>query len=229
MVPIRIGVVSFNQNERLAVDELLSDLAIATSPWQRAGEQAIKRRFGNDDWRLEHFPLNAQGNVVAAVQLAKLFGSSLGTPNFVVFYGCAGAVDPKHTHSAFLVEAVNYEWREIVQKGATSEHDLPFGPVLTPMLAAAEPMSKISHGIDPHSPRRLAEQFAEAYRSEQLILWVSSLLHEDAVLLAESSSGGLSGPYPDRSHAQTIEPRGAICGISAWSVAGSRTKTSWQR
>jgi hypothetical protein len=104
-----ISVVSFNHNEKLAVDALLSDLASgAPSPWRRAGEQAIERDFGSDVWRLEHFPLLAQGNVVAAAELANLFQPKRKVPDFVVFYGCAGAVDVRHTRSAFLVEGVNY-------------------------------------------------------------------------------------------------------------------------
>ena len=68
---MRIGVVSFNENEAFAVDSLLSDLVSgAPSPWRREGPQAIARDYGTDTWRLEHFSLLAQGNVVAAAALA---------------------------------------------------------------------------------------------------------------------------------------------------------------
>lgn len=105
----RVAIVSFNVNERDAVDELLSDLASgAPSPWRRAGEQLVERDFGSDLWRLEHFPLLAQGNVVAATQLAELFQGRQRPPDFVVFYGCAGAVEPQDAESVFLVKTANY-------------------------------------------------------------------------------------------------------------------------
>jgi hypothetical protein len=104
-----IAIISFNVSEQQAVDLLLSDLASGgPSPWRRAGEQAIERDFGPDLWRLEHFPLLAQGNVVAAAQLATLFQGRRKPPDFVVFYGCAGAVQRRDTESVFLVETVNY-------------------------------------------------------------------------------------------------------------------------
>jgi hypothetical protein len=102
-----------------------------------------------------------------------------------------------------------HDWREIVEKGAASELELPFGLVLTPMLAAAEPMFEIARDVGPESPRRLAGELTEAYRSEQLVPWVSNLLHQGALLLTAWSSGGLSGPLPDRPHEQTVVPRGA--------------------
>ena len=105
-----IGVVSFNANEANAVDRLLSDLASgAPSPWQRDGTDAIRRRFGpEEDWRLEHVPLLAQGNVLAAARLAEFFQDRSKAPDYVVFYGCAGAIDPANDASVFLVEDVNY-------------------------------------------------------------------------------------------------------------------------
>ena len=106
---VSVAIVSFNANERDAVDELLTDLVSgAPSPWRRAGERSIERDFGFDLWRLEHFPLLAQGNVVAATQLARLFRNRQQPPDFVVFYGCAGAIEPQDTESVFLVETANY-------------------------------------------------------------------------------------------------------------------------
>ncbi len=118
-----ISVVSFNQNEQRAVDQLLSDLASgAPSPWRRSGEQTIERDFGEEVWKLQHFPLNAQGNVVAAVRLAELFAPLRKVPDFVVFYGCAGALEKEHTRSVFLVEAVNYlSLGTVVADGAGGE------------------------------------------------------------------------------------------------------------
>src|SRR5664280_2284639 len=104
-----VAIVSFNANERDAVDHLLRDLVSgAPSPWRGAGVRSIERDFGSDLWRLEHFPLLAQGNVVAATQLAELFRGRQRPPDFVVFYGCAGAIESQHTESVFLVKTANY-------------------------------------------------------------------------------------------------------------------------
>jgi hypothetical protein len=104
-----IEVVSFNENEAAAVEWLLDDLASgAPSPWARAGSDAIERPFGTGQtWRLKHVPLRAQGNVLAAAQLAAQFAQGV-RPDHVVFFGCAGAVDPVEAESAFLVQSVNY-------------------------------------------------------------------------------------------------------------------------
>jgi hypothetical protein len=105
-----VVVVSFNENEADAVDLLLDELAIgAPSPWQRDGETAIKRPFSPDQtWRLEHVALRAQGNVLAAGQLASQFAKRREAPDYVVFFGCAGAIDQADSASVFLVQSVNY-------------------------------------------------------------------------------------------------------------------------
>ena len=106
---MRIGIVSFNENEAFAVDSLLSDLASgAPSPWRREGPQAIARDYGIDTWRLEHFSLLAQGNVVAAAALAAQFAATKPKLDFVVFYGCAGAVEPLDVGEVFLVQRAHY-------------------------------------------------------------------------------------------------------------------------
>ena len=106
---MRIGVVSFNENEAFAVDSLLSDLASgAPSPWRREGPQAIARDYGTDTWRLEHFSLLAQGNVVAAAALAAQFAGTNPKLDFVVFYGCAGAVEPLDVGEVFFVQRAHY-------------------------------------------------------------------------------------------------------------------------
>jgi nucleoside phosphorylase len=102
-----ITVVSFNSNEARAVDLLLDDLGPAASPRGRQGERAISRRYGEDVWRLEHVHLSAQGNVLAGVQLAEFFADH-NPPDYVVFYGCAGALDPVNGESVFLVRHANY-------------------------------------------------------------------------------------------------------------------------
>ena len=116
-----IAVVTFNGNEAHAVDLLLSDLASGEpSPWARDGERAIKRRLdGSSEWRLEHLPLLAQGNVVAGAQLAELF-QDRQPPDYVVFYGCAGAMNPKDRASVFLVQHANYLSLGTVERSAGS-------------------------------------------------------------------------------------------------------------
>lgn len=103
-----ISVVTFNENEKAAVEELLNDLADGVSDWGRNGGKAIERKCGQDVWRLEHVALLGQGNVVAGAELARQFKSADGIPNYVVFYGCAGVPDKKDVGSAFLAGAVNY-------------------------------------------------------------------------------------------------------------------------
>jgi nucleoside phosphorylase len=103
-----IAVVSFNANEARAVDLLLSDLALgAPSQWARDGERGIRRPYGADEWRLEHVPLSAQGNVLAGVQLAEIYRDQ-HPPDYVVFYGCAGALQPDNAESVFVVRHANY-------------------------------------------------------------------------------------------------------------------------
>jgi nucleoside phosphorylase len=105
-----ITIVSFNDNEAAAVEALLDDIAPpgGMHPWGRAGSAALRRAFGEDEWRLEHVSVRAQGNVVAAAQLAEIFSDREKKPDYVVFYGCAGAFRQEHARSAFLVQHANY-------------------------------------------------------------------------------------------------------------------------
>lgn len=103
-----IAIVSFNLNEERAVDLLLSDIASGgPSPWARDGERGIKRTYGSAEWRVHHVPLRAQGNVLAGAQLAEFFRDHQ-PPDYVVFYGCAGAIAAEDDASMFLVRHVNY-------------------------------------------------------------------------------------------------------------------------
>lgn len=109
-------MVTFNQNEAAAVDTLLRDLVNGpASPWKwprpRRGagaEVTIRRPFGQDLWQLDHIPLGAQGNVIAASELARLFRPRTRVPDYVVFYGCAGVINSSHQGRVFLVDSVNY-------------------------------------------------------------------------------------------------------------------------
>lgn len=101
-----VQIVSFNSNEERAVDLLLDDIG-ASGIWVRHGERALRRLYGTDTWRIEHAPLRAQGNVIAAAQLAEFFLEHRNQ-DFIVFYGCAGALRPENTRSVFLVQRANY-------------------------------------------------------------------------------------------------------------------------
>jgi len=104
-----ITIVSFNKNEADAVEDLLSDIASGPpSPWARDGATGISRHFGPDEWRLEHVAVRAQGNVIAAAQLAEIFSDRDKKPDYVVFYGCAGALRGQDAKSAFLIQYANY-------------------------------------------------------------------------------------------------------------------------
>jgi hypothetical protein len=105
-----IRVVTFNRNEEAAVSVLFDEL-LMRGPWQSirgaVGARRVQRSYGRDEWQLEHVPLKAQGNVLAAVHLADFFANRTTTDS-IVFYGCAGALRPADTRSVFLVESAQY-------------------------------------------------------------------------------------------------------------------------
>ncbi len=121
---MRISVVTFNENEQAAVERLLDELADGTAPWGREGRTTIKRDFGEDVWTLDHVALLGQGNVVAAAELARQYRSTKGTPDYVVFYGCAGALDEVNAGSVFLAESVNYLSLGTVDPGHTGDEQI---------------------------------------------------------------------------------------------------------
>jgi len=106
MAVLRIGVVSFNQREADAVDALLDDLT-NESAWSRHGSNGVSMSYPREVV-IDHHPLRAQGNVIAAARMAELLGAHQRQPDLLVFYGCAGAVDPANVGSAFLVGSVSY-------------------------------------------------------------------------------------------------------------------------
>lgn len=111
-----LAVVSFNLNEARAVDMLLDDLVTGVpSPWD--GERAIRRPYGAEEWHIEHVPLAAQGNVLAGAQLAEFF-TDHDPPDYVVFYGCAGALNRADANSVFLVQHANYLSLGTVERSA---------------------------------------------------------------------------------------------------------------
>jgi len=106
-----IRVVTFNRNEEAAVSALFDDL-LMRGPWQpirgTLGAPRVQRAYARDDWQLEHVPLKAQGNVLAAVHLADFFASRSASTDSIVFYGCAGSLSAVNSRSVFLVESAQY-------------------------------------------------------------------------------------------------------------------------
>lgn len=100
-----IQVVTFNSNEARAVDLLMNDLP---SPWVHDFvTHSMRRSAGPDEWHLEHVPLMGQGNVVAAARLGDFF-CDRQPQDYIVFYGCAGALRAKDVGKAYLVQYANY-------------------------------------------------------------------------------------------------------------------------
>jgi hypothetical protein len=104
---VEIDIVTFNDNEAAAVDRLFDDLVQPVSVWARDGRDAI--RFGAlRDTRIRHVSLRAQGNVIAGARLAETFADQDSAKDLVIFYGCAGCLNPDQIGQAYLVSTVSY-------------------------------------------------------------------------------------------------------------------------
>lgn len=147
-----IHLVTFNHREAAAVDQFLDDLTQPPTVWMRRGSQSlVAGRF-----KLKHVTMSAQGNVVASAYLAAEYAKP-SPPDFLVFYGCAGAADSKDVGSAFLVEAAMYLSlgtvsphvslsEEVTLKNKwLSEHD---PRDVTPLRTIGFPLSASSGSID---------------------------------------------------------------------------------
>jgi hypothetical protein len=99
-----IQIVTFNDEEHAAVQEFMDELAEPHSVWRRKGED---RLIAPDICVLWHTRTPAQGNVMACAHLVMEFERT-SPPDFLVFYGCAGAADRSPLRSGYLVEAVLY-------------------------------------------------------------------------------------------------------------------------
>lgn len=131
--------MTFNRNEAEAVDLLLDELTVNSSGWSRKGSDAVV----STQEVLRHVRLDAQGNVLAATSLASAYMRKQ-PPDFYVFFGCAGAIDPNHSSSIFLVDAAKY-----ISLGTVSPHD-SVGEIVTlknKWLAQHEPPDV--HPLDP--------------------------------------------------------------------------------
>lgn len=106
MPDLKVDIITFNDYEGAAVQQLFDDILQPGSTWAREGGEKI--RLPNPEIVLRHLPLRAQGNVLAAARLAEVFSDETSRPDYIVFYGCAGAVDSGLLGEAFLVGSVSY-------------------------------------------------------------------------------------------------------------------------
>jgi nucleoside phosphorylase len=103
-----ITVITFNRDEQAAVDTLFELMREKTSEGWGGNNTKMERRAGRQTWTLEHKPLLSQGNVVAGAALAELFTTFPKRPDYVVFFGCAGALNSDHMGKVFIIDGVNY-------------------------------------------------------------------------------------------------------------------------
>ncbi|KKC05284.1 hypothetical protein AWC17_25750 [Mycobacterium nebraskense] len=114
MADVTVAIFTFTRNEATAVTELLARLYIdlpvfGTTVWTPTtqGEGALEGRLSDGRTaRLEHHPLSAQGNVVAAAALSR--STRENRADYYVFYGCCGTVDPNLVGQVFRAERVSY-------------------------------------------------------------------------------------------------------------------------
>ena len=102
------AIVTFNEREAAAIEDLFNKLVALGLGWNRLGPDGVERTVGSRQLLFRHHPLNSQGNVVAATCLAEFFTEADGQPDFVLFYGCAGVTDVNHIGNVFLVAQVSY-------------------------------------------------------------------------------------------------------------------------
>ncbi len=111
---VTVAIFTFTRNEATAVTELLTRLhvdlpAFGTTVWTptNQGEAALEGRLSDGRTaRVEHHPLSAQGNVVAAAALSR--STRENRADYYVFYGCCGTVDSKLVGQVFRAARVSY-------------------------------------------------------------------------------------------------------------------------
>lgn len=113
-VETRVEVVTFTATERAAVSTMMTELEAAGWSRVRGVPQThgrdLQRPVGSQDdsWRLTHTALRAQGNVVVGAELARTFTGRRTPPDYVVFFGCAGAIHEANVGGAYLVAEPRY-------------------------------------------------------------------------------------------------------------------------
>jgi hypothetical protein len=106
---VNVAILTFTRTEATAVRELLSLLYIDPTVWTPTllGEEALEDLLSDGRRaRVQHYPLSAQGNVVAAAELSR--STRENRADYYVFYGCCGAVDPKLVGQVFRAAWVSY-------------------------------------------------------------------------------------------------------------------------
>lgn len=109
-----MAIFTFTRNEATAVTELLARLYVdlpvfGATVWTpvKHGDEALEGRLSDGRTaRLEHHPLSAQGNVVAAAALSR--STRENRADYYVFYGCCGTVDSQLVGQVFRAERVSY-------------------------------------------------------------------------------------------------------------------------
>jgi hypothetical protein len=115
---VTVAIFTFTTNEATAVTELLTRLYIdlplfGPTVWTptKLGEEALEGSLSDGRTaRLEHHPLSAQGNVVAAAALSRSVWENReeNRADYYVFYGCCGTVDAKLVGQVFRAAWVSY-------------------------------------------------------------------------------------------------------------------------
>ena len=118
MADVTVQIFTFTANEATAVTELLTRLYVDLPAWgptvwksTKLGEEVVESRLSDDRTaRLEHRPLSAQGNVLAAAELTRsVWGNrEKKRADYYLFYGCCGTVDPERIGQVFRVKSVSY-------------------------------------------------------------------------------------------------------------------------
>jgi hypothetical protein len=124
---VTVAIFTFTKNEATAVTELLNRVhvglpAFGPTVWAltTAGQEVVEGRLSDGRVaRLEHRPLSAQGNVIAAAALSR---SAWGhRADYYVFYGCCGAVDKNAVDEVFRVAWVSYMSLGVVSDSPSGE------------------------------------------------------------------------------------------------------------
>lgn len=130
---VTVEIFTFTTNEATAVTELLTRLYIdlpvfGPTTWKstKLGDEVLEGRL--DDGRiakLEHHPLSAQGNVLAATELARsVWGNrEKKRADYYLFYGCCGTVDPELIGQVFRVKSVSYMSLGVVKSDDDDDGD----------------------------------------------------------------------------------------------------------
>ena len=111
---IDVAIFTFTATEATAVRALLQDLVDSTRtdtlPWTATlGAYVITRTLSDGTKaRIAHKHLNAQGNVVAAAELARAADYENRDADYYIFYGCCGAIDKELVGQIFRISSVSY-------------------------------------------------------------------------------------------------------------------------